>query len=149
MDTSRRTVLAAGAAGAAALVAGCGDGGGDGPATQPPSEPAPATSEDGGATPSPAGEELARTGDIPVGGGKVFADRKIVVTQPRAGDFKAFSAVCTHQGCTVANVSDGTINCLCHGSKYKIADASVASGPATEPLPAQPITVSGDSIRVG
>jgi Rieske Fe-S protein len=145
MDTGRRTVLAAGAAGAAALVAGCGNGGGgDGPATPPPT----ATEEDG-ATPSPDGEELARTGDIPVGGGKVFTDRKIVVTQPEAGDFKAFSAVCTHQGCTVANVSDGTINCLCHGSKFRIADASVESGPATKPLPAEPITVSGDSIRTG
>jgi Rieske Fe-S protein len=145
MDTRRRTVLAAGAAGAAALVAGCGDGGGGGdPATRPPT----GTTEDG-ASPSPAGEELARTGDIPVGGGKVFADRKIVVTQPEAGSFKAFSAVCTHQGCTVANVSDGTINCLCHGSKFTITDAAVETGPATKPLPAEPITVSGDSIRTG
>jgi len=143
MDTGRRTVLAAGAAGAAALVTGCGDGGGgDDPATQPPT----GTQEEGG-SPSPAGEELARTGDIPLGGGKVFADRKIVVTQPEAGDFKAFSAVCTHQGCTVANVSDGTINCLCHGSRFRIADASVERGPATKPLPAERITVSGDSIR--
>ncbi|MEW2634073.1 Rieske (2Fe-2S) protein [Streptomyces sp. NPDC048389] len=143
MDARRRTVLAAGAAGAAALVAGCGDGGGgDGPATPPPT----GTEEDGG-SPSPADDELASTGDIPVGGGKVFADRKIVVTQPEAGDFKAFSAVCTHQGCTVANVSDGTINCLCHGSRFSIEDASVVRGPATEPLPAEQITVSGDSIR--
>ncbi|UYQ61352.1 Rieske (2Fe-2S) protein [Streptomyces peucetius] len=143
MDTRRRTVLAAGAAGAAALVAGCGDGGGgEDPATRPP-----APKEDGG-TPSPADEELTSTGEIPVGGGRVFADRKVVVTQPEAGDFKAFSAVCTHQGCTVANVSDGTINCLCHSSKFQIDDGSVASGPATKPLPAQPITVSGDSIRV-
>ncbi|MGW7469381.1 Rieske (2Fe-2S) protein [Streptomyces xantholiticus] len=148
MDTGRRTVLAAGAAGAAALVVGCGDEGGEEPATQPPTGPATTDSEEGGARPSPAGEELAKTGDIPVGGGKVFADKKIVVTQPESGDFKAFSAVCTHQGCTVANVSDGTINCLCHASKFKITDAAVASGPATKPLPAERITVSGDSIRL-
>ncbi|GGW35980.1 Rieske (2Fe-2S) protein [Streptomyces xantholiticus] len=148
MDTGRRTVLAAGAAGAAALVVGCGGGGGEDPATQPPTGPATRDSEEDGATPSPAGEELAKTGDIPVGGGKVFADKKIVVTQPESGDFKAFSAVCTHQGCTVANVSDGTINCLCHASKFTITDAAVASGPATKPLPPERISVSGDSIRL-
>ncbi|MET9425692.1 MULTISPECIES: Rieske (2Fe-2S) protein [unclassified Streptomyces] len=147
MDTSRRTVLAVGAAGAAALVAGCGGGGGgEEPATRPPDA---TPTEPGQDSPAPGGEELAKTADIPVGGGKVFADKKIVVTQPESGDFKAFSAVCTHQGCTVANVSDGTINCLCHGSKFGLADASVEAGPATKPLPAERITVSGDSIRRG
>ncbi|MEU0374560.1 Rieske (2Fe-2S) protein [Streptomyces sp. NPDC006283] len=144
MSTHRRTVLAAGAAGAAALVTGCGggDGGGDAPATQPRST----QGRDG--SPSPAGEELATTADIPVGGGKIFADRKVVVTQPKAGEFKAFSAVCSHQGCTVGNVTDGTINCTCHHSKFKIADGSVVEGPATKPLPPEQITVSGDSIRL-
>ncbi|QIP87189.1 Rieske (2Fe-2S) protein [Streptomyces sp. Tu 2975] len=143
MDTSRRTVLAAGAA---ALVAGCGDDGGEDPATRPPDA---TPTEPGQDSPAPGGEELARTADIPVGGGKVFADKKIVVTQPESGEFKAFSAVCTHQGCTVANVSDGTINCLCHGSKFGLADAAVEAGPATKPLPPERITVSGDSIRRG
>jgi Rieske Fe-S protein len=147
MDTSRRTVLAVGVAGAAALVAGCGDGGGgEDPATRPPDA---TPTEPGQDSPAPGGEELAKTADIPVGGGKVFADKKIVVTQPESGDFKAFSAVCTHQGCTVANVSDGTINCLCHGSKFGLTDASVEAGPATKPLPAERITVSGNSIRQG
>ncbi|MFD0393007.1 Rieske (2Fe-2S) protein [Streptomyces nogalater] len=76
---------------------------------------------------APAGEPLALAGDIPVGGGKVFADRKIVVTQPEKGRFKAFSAVCTHQGCTVSQVSDGTILCPCHTSRFHIADGSVAA----------------------
>ncbi|MFD9795329.1 Rieske (2Fe-2S) protein [Streptomyces sp. NPDC059070] len=144
--TSRRAVLAV-AAGTAAL-AGC--GGGDkssgtdatptGGRTSPPVASAPSSSA-GGAV-------LATTSEIPVGGGTVFADRKVVVTQPEAGTFKAFSAICTHQGCTVKDVSGGTINCPCHGSKYRVADASVAAGPAPRPLPAERITVENGSIRL-
>lgn len=145
MDTRRRTVLVAGAAGAAAVAVGCGSGnGGDGRATQAPDAPAPARSGKDGA--APAGEVLTTTADVPVGGGKVFAEKKVVVTQPESGDFKAFSAICTHQGCPVTNVSGGFINCLCHNSKFRITDASVAEGPATTPLPAERITVSGDRI---
>ncbi|WP_438294591.1 Rieske (2Fe-2S) protein [Streptomyces sp. HUAS TT7] len=151
---SRRTVLVA-AAGAAAL-AGCsnsGDGGGS--STPPPTvtgsaapgeaDP-PASSSGQSSPPAQAGKVLAKTSDIPVGGGKVFAEQKVVVTQPEAGTFKGFSAICTHQGCTVSSVSGGTINCPCHGSKYRIADASVTNGPAQRPLPAQQITVEKDSI---
>jgi Rieske Fe-S protein len=91
---------------------------------------------------------LARTSDIPVGGGKVFPDRKVVVTQPAAGQFKAFSAVCTHQGCTVADVTGGLIECPCHGSRFHAADGTVAGGPATAPLPAERITVAGGEITL-
>jgi Rieske Fe-S protein len=90
----------------------------------------------------------AKTADIEVGGGKVFADQQVVVTQPESDSFKAFTAVCTHQGCTVANVSGGTINCECHGSKYKITDGSVLEGPAPSPLAAKTVTASGDAITV-
>ncbi|MFF4188794.1 Rieske (2Fe-2S) protein [Streptomyces sp. NPDC001691] len=143
---SRRTVLVA-AAGAAAL-AGCsksGDGGGPAPSPSAPSGTA-ASAPGGSNPPARSGQVLGRTTDIPVGGGKVFAEQKIVVTQPEAGTFKGFSAVCTHQGCTVTSVSGGTINCPCHGSKYRVADASVAGGPAPRPLPARQITVDKDSI---
>lgn len=91
---------------------------------------------------------LGPTADIPVGGGKVFASEKIVVTQPTAGEFKAFSATCTHQGCTVGSVDGGTINCPCHGSKFNIADGAVAKGPATQPLPSKEIKVEGDQIAL-
>lgn len=84
---------------------------------------------------APQGEVLVKAADVPVGGGTVITDKKVVVTQPKAGEFKAFSAVCTHQGCLVNSVSDGTINCPCHGSKFRITDASVAHGPAKKPLP--------------
>jgi Rieske Fe-S protein len=106
---------------------------------------APATG--GGATAGGA-PPLASTSEIPVGGGKVFSGQKIVVTQPAQGEFAAFNAVCTHQGCTVASVQGGTINCPCHGSKYRIADAAVVGGPAPRPLAKVEITVEGDAIRL-
>lgn len=105
-------------------------------------DPSPTTS--GGS----ASGDLGATSDIPVGGGTVFAEQKVVVTQPTAGDFKGFSAICTHQGCTVGSVSDGTINCPCHGSKYSIEDGSVQGGPAPSPLPGVELTVKGDEITL-
>lgn len=153
----------AGAGSFAALAAtGCGsDGDSDGGAATasptkapqttaaPTSKPSPTDLPTGPTTaPTPKAGELARTSDIPVGGGTVFADRKVVVTQPEAGEFKAFSAICTHQGCTVNKVANGTIDCPCHGSKYRIADGSVAAGPAPRPLPAEQITVSGETITL-
>ena len=91
---------------------------------------------------------LAATADVPVGGGTIFADAKVVVTQPTEGDFQGFSAVCTHSGCILASVSDGTINCRCHGSKFSIEDGSVQGGPAPAPLPSVEITVDGGEITV-
>lgn len=132
--STRRTVLATGAAATAALLVGCGEYGDEGGDTDEEQ--------------TPGGEELARTADIPVGGGTIFKDRKVVVTQPEKGDFKAFSAVCTHRACIVSSVSDDTINCACHGSKFSITDGAVENGPATAPLPAEEITVSENSIRL-
>lgn len=80
------------------------------------------------------GPVIARTRDIPVGGGVVIED-KYVVTRPRKNVFRAFSAVCTHQGCPVADVRNGTINCPCHGSRFAITDGSVLEGPAERPSP--------------
>ncbi|MFG3290455.1 Rieske (2Fe-2S) protein [Streptomyces sp. NPDC048179] len=141
--STRRTVLATGAAALAVGCAGCSnynDNSGSSSSSESPS----AESTTGAA----AGTALAQTSEIPEGGGTVFKDQKVVVTQPTKGEFKAFSAICTHQGCTVNRVADGTIDCPCHGSKYKIADGSVAHGPATRPLPAKSITVSGNSITL-
>jgi Rieske Fe-S protein len=94
----------------------------------------------------PVGTVLGTAAEIPVGGGKVFTAAKVVVTQPSKGEFKAFSAVCTHVGCLCNQVADGTINCPCHGSKFKITDGSVVAGPAPAPLPAAKVTVSGGKL---
>jgi Rieske Fe-S protein len=102
------------------------------------------------ADPGPtAPESVGAVGDIPVGGGKVFAGQKVVVTQPSKGEYKAFSAVCTHQGCTVNEVSGGVISCPCHGSQFHVADGSVANGPATKALPEVKVSVSGGKVVVG
>jgi Rieske Fe-S protein len=95
-----------------------------------------------------AGAGAIKTSDIPVGGGKVIKDQNVVVTQPTAGQYKAFSAKCTHAGCMVGSVSNGTINCPCHGSKFSAADGSVKDGPATAPLASKSVTVNGDSLTV-
>jgi len=89
---------------------------------------------------------LTTTSKVPVGGGEVLTDQKIVVTQPKAGTFAAFTAVCTHLGCLVDSVSGGTINCPCHGSKFSITNGSVVNGPATSPLAAVSIKVQGKNI---
>jgi Rieske Fe-S protein len=94
------------------------------------------------------GGTTVATSDVPVGGGTILAEEMVVVTQPTEGEFMAFSAVCTHQGCPVQSVSDGTINCQCHGSAFAIEDGSVVNGPATRPLESKSVSVEGDSVRV-
>lgn len=149
---SRRALFTgAGAVGAAALLAACSDdpsppaAGASTPATDPtgggasPAESAPA---DGG------GEFVAKVSDVPVGGGKVVADKGVVVTQPVAGTFKGFSSTCTHMQCPVASVANGTINCDCHFSKYSIKDGSVVSPPAPRALPPVAIKVNGSDIEL-
>jgi Rieske Fe-S protein len=98
---------------------------------------------DGGAA---MGTLLGLVTDIPVGGGTIYTSEKIVVTQPVKGVFKAFSAVCTHVGCICNKVANGTIDCPCHGSEFKITDGAVVTGPAPSPLPARTITVSDGKI---
>ena len=138
----RRAVLVGACGTCAVVVTGCAA---YGPA-QPAPAPAPAPAQPGGAGAGAGGAKLAATADVPVGGGVILADAQLVITQPKAGTFKAFSAICTHQGCTVSTVEDGTINCPCHGSQFAIADGSVVDGPARKPLPAEKIKVSGGNI---
>ncbi len=152
-QATRRGVLAGvGLVGLAGAVSACSSGGsssssaGAGAAAPAATTPASAPSAASGGNASGA---LATTTEIPVGSGKIFTSEKVVVTQPNAGDFKAFSAVCTHMGCIVSQISDGTIDCPCHGSQFSIKDGSVVGGPAPSPLPAQAIKVSGSSISLG
>jgi Rieske Fe-S protein len=89
---------------------------------------------------------VAAKGDVPEGGGLVVDGEELVITQPTRGQFRGFSAICTHQGCTVSDVSGGTINCPCHGSTFDIDTGEVTGGPATSPLPEMPIIVAGQEI---
>jgi nitrite reductase/ring-hydroxylating ferredoxin subunit len=139
--TRRGLLIGVGLAGVAGLAAACGgeeSGGGQG------------GGEGGGATDGggAAGAVLASTTEIPVGGGKVFKDQKVVVVQPTQGQFKAYDATCTHRGCSVESIAGGLISCPCHGSKFRIADGSVARPPAEEGLPEKQITVQGNQITL-
>jgi len=149
---SRRVVLTGVGVAALTVLTGCAtydsSGGSAPPAAKGPtggSDPDPGTSNDGD-TAGGGSDPLAQTADIPVGGGTVLDRQKIVITQPKAGTFKAFTAICTHQGCVVEEVKGGTINCPCHGSKFKVADGSVANGPAARPLREISIKVDGTGI---
>jgi Rieske Fe-S protein len=92
---------------------------------------------------------LLSASKVPVGGGKILADQQIVVTQPDKGDYKAFSAVCTHMQCLVTTVQNGLIICPCHGSEFSIKDGSVVRGPAGTPLPPVRIHVAHGEVLPG
>jgi nitrite reductase/ring-hydroxylating ferredoxin subunit len=139
----RRTLLAGlGAAGLAAALTACGGSDDSSSGSSDTSSDASSGSSAGG------GAVLAKTTDIPEGGGKVFADQSVVVTQPTAGEFKAFSTVCPHQKQRVNSVENGVITCPAHGSQFSVADGGVKKGPATSGLTAAEIKVSGDSITL-
>jgi Rieske Fe-S protein len=154
---TRRGVLAGvGLVGLAGAITACGasgsssspasgdttSGGGATTATVPSASSSSSATSGGGTS---AGA-LTGTSEIPVGGGMIFMSQLVVVTQPAAGEFKAFSAVCTHMGCTVNQISDGRIDCPCHHSQYSISTGAVLAGPAPKPLPAKTIKVTGDNI---
>jgi Rieske Fe-S protein len=87
---------------------------------------------------------LAAVADVPEGGGIIAGD--FVITQPTAGTFKAFSKVCTHQGCDVSKVDGGVIICPCHNSEFSIQNGNPESGPARQKLPETKVKVDGDNI---
>ncbi|MGD9618346.1 MAG: ubiquinol-cytochrome c reductase iron-sulfur subunit [Mycolicibacterium sp.] len=138
-EVQRRTVIAGLGGLAGSAVAACSVGG-----RRSGSDSAAGSGSGSGSEAAP--EILTKTADVPVGSGVVVGT--LVVTQPVAGDFKAFSAVCTHTGCLINEVADGTINCPCHGSKFSL-DGNVVRGPANRPLNAEAIIVQGDSIVLG
>ena len=96
---------------------------------------------------APKGPSVA-TSKVPVGGGVILEDADYVITQPSKGQYKAFSKICTHQGCPVASVSDGVIHCNCHGSEYSIKDGSVTNPPAPKPLAEAKASVFEDKVYV-
>ena len=134
---TRRSTLA-GAAGLTAalpLLAACGSASGGSGSGQAPQRTA-------------SGTVVGPAADVPVGCGQIYGDLNLVVNQPEAGTFKAFSATCTHQGCQVSKVQAGAIDCTCHGSRFSVDDGSVEAGPAQKPLPEVGITVTNGQITV-
>lgn len=136
------------------FLAACGS---DDSSAADPGSSSDAGSPSGGSTPSApessaggggAAAGLTTAADVPVGGGTIFADEGVVITQPAEGEFKGFSNICTHQGCPVTSVEDGAIVCSCHNSMFSIEDGSVQGGPASSPLEEVALTVSGDSISL-
>jgi Rieske Fe-S protein len=137
----QKVVIGAGLGLLAAVLAACS---GAGKTAQGQTGPTSASTASSAAGPGPTpARAVAKTSDVPVGSGLIAGD--VVVTQPTAGVFKAFSAKCTHAGCMVNKIADGTIDCPCHGSKFNL-DGTVATGPAQKPLEPQNVTVQGDSV---
>lgn len=143
----RGVVLGAGAVGAASVLAAC-------ESDEPGGASQNGATSDGGNGTSSGGESpdaepaSIPVAHVPVGGGYIDFDHRVVVTQPEAGQFRAFDANCTHAHCLVTFIDRGVIMCPCHGSEFRIADGSVANGPATESLRTRTATVSGDVIVV-
>lgn len=135
---TRRSVLAAGGAVGVATLAACSSGGGEGEATTTAEAPAP-------------GSPIATVSDVPVGGAlaaTTSAGEAILLTQPTDGQIKAFSSVCTHQGCAV-EPGDGELACPCHGSVFDLATGAPVQGPATDPLSEVTVEVADNGDITG
>ncbi|MEU9417859.1 Rieske 2Fe-2S domain-containing protein [Streptomyces sp. NPDC051000] len=140
--TARRTVLAAGAVAlTGGALAACGSSS-EKPASEVGTGSTPQAAGSSPAGSSAGGAALVKSSAVPVGGGTVLKEEKLVVTQPTAGSFRCFTAVCPHQGCLVNKVENGSIDCPCHGSKFEITDGAVTKGPATRGLAEKKIVVS-------
>jgi nitrite reductase/ring-hydroxylating ferredoxin subunit len=144
INLNRRTALTAlGASAATVSLAACASE----PqlaATTPPS----ATVETQTAEPAGSNLVIGKTSDVPVGGGTKFSvdDLTILVTQPKAGDYKAFDATCTHAGCIVNGIIDNEIACGCHGARYALDSGMVLAGPAKSALGKLTIEVVGEDL---
>jgi Rieske Fe-S protein len=159
---SRRRALTGAAVGGLSLplLAACGRRPNGTPAAQPGD---PGTGQAGGGQPTGSKSSdgssnatlLTTASGVPVGGGVILGLQNVVVTQPTKGRFEGFSATCTHQGCILASVSAGTINCGCHGSKFSITDGSNVTGPlgspagSVAPLPKVAVKLQGKDIVAG
>ncbi|MFD5420877.1 Rieske (2Fe-2S) protein [Streptomyces sp. NPDC127069] len=136
---ARRTVLKgaaalAGAVGAGAALSACSTEGGSGAAGPAvPKEPV----------------ELGAAAEVPVGGAKLFREQKIVVSCPAEGQYKAFSAQCTHAGCVLDKIDKSEGNCPCHGSRFDVTTGKVLRGPASDPLPSVPVKAENGKLIAG
>lgn len=133
---SRRSLLCGAAA---AGVTGLGLTGCAGSGEEWPKSPAAATQAVG----------LGKADEVPVGGAKLYRDDRLLVSQPEAGDYRAFSAVCTHGGCVLSSVKELEADCACHGSRFDAGTGAVLRSPATTDLPEYPVKLKGGKLVVG
>lgn len=141
----RRSVLTAGLAGPAAIVALTGCGGAD--SETEPADTSAGTDDDNGDTSGSA--VTLPAGDVPVGGATYVEDGNTVLTQPTEGEFRAFDATCPHQGCAVNQAVDGELQCPCHGSRFDLTSGAVLEGPAETGLTERDVSLDGDELVVG
>ena len=148
-SVDRRMVLAGTGVGCAVLLAACSSGGSgssgsDGSAGSGSS----GAGSGGGSSAGGSGQALAALSSIKVGSAVSAQDSRgnpIIVARPSADAAVAFSAICTHQGCTVAPAGS-QLDCPCHGSRYSATTGKVLGGPAPKPLPSIPVTVRGGQV---
>jgi Rieske Fe-S protein len=148
---ARRTVLTgAGAAAGALALAACSSGTTKAAPATAASTPAVSTDAPAAAAGGTA-KPLATLADIPVGTAVAAKDgdgKPVLVAQPSAGTAVAFSAICTHMGCTVAPAGK-ELHCPCHGSVYEAATGKVIDGPAPAPLHAVAVHVQDGKVLPG
>ncbi len=132
---SRRAVLTAGGVGAGAVaLAACSSS--SKPGATPPAGTQPAGSQPAGSQPAASGNDLVKLADVEVGkcvAVKLPDGKPGIVSRPTEDTAVAFSAKCTHMGCTVAPAGS-ELHCPCHGSKYNALTGAVLQGPAPQPL---------------
>ncbi len=156
--TRRQILLGAGASAALVVLAACGsksDSSSTAPATASPS-PSAGPSETASPTTSPtassgpAADAVIALDKVPVGGSiaATVAGAPVIVAQPTKGKVVCFSAICTHQG-AVVNTDGKVISCPRHGSLFNAFTGAVEGGPATRPLPAVKVKVSGTDVVAG
>src|SRR5215217_6074405 len=103
---------------------------------------------DSGGDAKAGGAAIASESEVAPGSAFTFKDsgNPAVLVHLKSGDFVAYSAVCTHQGCTVA-YKGGNLACPCHGSVFDPAKgAEVVAGPAPTPLPEIPVKIQGGEV---
>ena len=97
------------------------------------------------------GTVIVREADVAPGAAVEFTDeetsQQAILVHLESGDFRAYSAICTHRACTVNYSSSGELACPCHGSVFDSANgAAVIEGPAKRPLPEIPVEVRNGEV---
>lgn len=147
VSAASAAVLAA-CSGGEADSSGSGNSGGSTGSSGSSGETTKAENASGKASGGSSSGAIASESEVATGSAKSFKNsgQPAVLVHLDSGDFVAYSAVCTHQGCTVA-YKGGQLACPCHGSIFDPANGgSVVNGPAQQPLPEIPVKVERGQV---